>query len=186
MQVHVEDVLSCCGAVGEPEVDALATQLGRAQRGGGTLPDAKELRAVFRIELGQRACVLTGHDEQVPGSQRSDVEERQRPFVLVDDAGLELAGDDPAEDAVRCCHGLDYGRRWRRMISMNPILGFAHHTGTRLAEVGFLLVLFAGVWLAAAQMPVFKFAAARTIVAGLALALAGVLLIVAVHWGHFG
>ncbi len=35
-------------------------------------------------------------------------------------------------------------------------------------------------------MPVFKFAAARTIVAGLALALAGVLLIVAVHWGHFG
>ncbi len=31
------------------------------------------------------------------------------------------------------------------MIGMNPILGFAHHTGTRLAEVGFLLVLFVGV-----------------------------------------
>ena len=69
---------------------------------------------------------------------------------------------------------------------MRLVLGFAHHTGTRLAEVGFLLVLFAGVWLAAAQVPVFKFAAARTIVAGLALAVSGVLLIVAVHWGHFG
>jgi hypothetical protein len=72
------------------------------------------------------------------------------------------------------------------MIGMNPIFGFAHHTGTRLAEVGFLLVLFAGAWLAAAQVPLFKFAAARTVVAGLALALSGVLLIIAVHWGHFG
>jgi hypothetical protein len=27
---------------------------------------------------------------------------------------------------------------------------------------------------------------ARTIVAGIALALAGVLLIIATHWGHFG
>jgi len=69
---------------------------------------------------------------------------------------------------------------------MNLMLGFAHHTGTRLAEVGFLLLLFAGVWLAAAQIPLFKFATARTIVAGLALAISGVLLIIAVHWGHFG
>jgi hypothetical protein len=69
---------------------------------------------------------------------------------------------------------------------MSLILGFAHHTGTRLAEVGFLLLLFAGVWLTAAQIPQFKFAAARTTVAGLALAISGVLLIIATHWGHFG
>ena len=69
---------------------------------------------------------------------------------------------------------------------MSLILGFAHHTGTRLAEVGFLLLLFAGVWLTAAQIPWFKFATARTIVAGLALAISGVLLIIATHWGHFG
>jgi hypothetical protein len=69
---------------------------------------------------------------------------------------------------------------------MGLVLGFAHHTGTRLAEVGFLLVLFAGVWLVAAQMPLFRFPVARTIVAGLALAIGGALLIVAVHWGHFG
>jgi hypothetical protein len=66
-----------------------------------------------------------------------------------------------------------------------PVLALTHHTGIRLAEVGFLLVLFAGVWLAAAQVPRLRFASGRTIVAGVALAAAGVLLIVATHWGHF-
>ena len=66
------------------------------------------------------------------------------------------------------------------------VVALAHHTGRRLAEIGFLLILFAGIWLAAAQIPKFKFAATRTIVAGVALALAGLLLIIATHWGHFG
>ncbi len=72
------------------------------------------------------------------------------------------------------------------MSRVNLVLGFARHTGVRIAEVGFLLLVFAGVWLAAAQIPLFKFARARTIVAALALAISGVLLIVATHWGHFG
>jgi hypothetical protein len=67
-----------------------------------------------------------------------------------------------------------------------PLLAMTQHTGNRIAEVGFLLVLFAGIWLAAAQIPFFRFARARTVVAGVALAIAGALLIVAVHWGHFG
>src|ERR1019366_7561480 len=46
------------------------------------------------------------------------------------------------------------------------------HLGTRLAEIGFLLILFAGVWLAAAQVAQFRFGTARTIVSGVALALA--------------
>ena len=71
------------------------------------------------------------------------------------------------------------------MPRMNS-LALAHHTGTRLAEIGFLLILFAGVWLAAAQVPKFRFGTARTIVSGVALALAGLLLIIATHWGHFG
>ncbi len=67
------------------------------------------------------------------------------------------------------------------------LLAMARRTGLRLAEVGFLLIVFAGVWLAAAQLPMFKsHTGARTIVAGVALALGGVLLIVATHWGHFG
>ena len=59
-------------------------------------------------------------------------------------------------------------------------------TGVLLAEVGFLLMLFAGVWLAAAQIPLFRFAAGRTVVAGVALALGGLLLIIATRWGDFG
>jgi hypothetical protein len=56
----------------------------------------------------------------------------------------------------------------------------------RLAEVGFLLIVIAGVWLAAAQIPQLKLHTARTTVAGLLLATAGLLLIIATHWGHFG
>jgi hypothetical protein len=62
----------------------------------------------------------------------------------------------------------------------------SHQTGIVLAEVGFLLILFAGIWLVAAQIPAFRLATERTIVAGGALAVAGVLLIVATRWGHFG
>lgn len=47
-------------------------------------------------------------------------------------------------------------------------------------------MLFAGVWLAAAQIPQLKLGTVRTIVAGVALAIAGVLLIIATRWGHFG
>jgi hypothetical protein len=66
------------------------------------------------------------------------------------------------------------------------VLSMSAHTGARLAEVGFLLIVFAGIWFAAAQIPQLKFAAGRTVVAGIALALAGVLLIIATHSGHFG
>ena len=66
------------------------------------------------------------------------------------------------------------------------IILMTHHTGRRLAELGFLLVLFAGIWFAAAEMPQVKFAHGRSIVAGIALAVAGLLLIIAVHWGKFG
>lgn len=69
---------------------------------------------------------------------------------------------------------------------MSFVVALAAHTGRVLAEVGFLLVLFAGIWLAAAQIPRLGLATVRTIVAGIALAIAGVLLIIATRWGHFG
>ncbi len=67
------------------------------------------------------------------------------------------------------------------------IAAMTRHTGLRLAEVGFLLILIAGVWLALAQLlnPA-KWGKFRTIVSGVLLAIAGVLLIIATHWGHFG
>jgi hypothetical protein len=73
-----------------------------------------------------------------------------------------------------------------RMAPMDNVVAMGHHTGIRLAEVGFLLIVFAGVWLAAAQIPRLKLGTARTIVGSIALAIGGVLLIIATHWGHFG
>ena len=69
---------------------------------------------------------------------------------------------------------------------MSSVLALSRETSLRLAEVGFLLILFAGIWLVAAELPMFGLRRARTIVAGSALALAGLLLIIAVHWGRFG
>jgi len=69
---------------------------------------------------------------------------------------------------------------------VNLVLVLTHQTGVRLAEIGFLLILIAGVWLVAAQIPAFKFARARTIVAGVLLAISGLLLIIATYGGGFG
>lgn len=70
---------------------------------------------------------------------------------------------------------------------MTLLLAISHPTSVRLAEVGFLLILIAGVWLAAAEtLDPEKWRKFRTIVAGVLLAIAGLLLIVATHWGQFG
>jgi hypothetical protein len=47
-------------------------------------------------------------------------------------------------------------------------------------------MVIAGVWLAASHVPQLKLAGTRTMVAGILLAVAGVLVIIAIHWGHFG
>src|ERR1700736_318200 len=68
------------------------------------------------------------------------------------------------------------------------MLALTHQTGIRLAEVAFLLLVIAGVWLVVGEIETqrLKFHKVRTIVAGGALAVAGVLLVVATHWGRFG
>ena len=62
----------------------------------------------------------------------------------------------------------------------------SHHTGVVIAEVGFLLMLISGIWFVASELSQFKMARTRKIVAGAALAVGGLLLIIAIHWGHFG
>jgi hypothetical protein len=69
---------------------------------------------------------------------------------------------------------------------MNFVLALTLPTGRKLAEVGFLLVLIAGILLAFAQIPLFGLRRVSTTIAGIALAIGGLLLLIATHWGHFG
>jgi hypothetical protein len=68
------------------------------------------------------------------------------------------------------------------------LLTLSQDTTKTLAEVGSLLIVIAGVWFFFAELPIpnMKFARIRRIVAGILLAAAGVLLIIAFHWGQFG
>jgi len=73
------------------------------------------------------------------------------------------------------------------LAPMSLMLAFAKATGVRVAEIGFLLMLIAGVWFAAAEtLNPERWRRTRTIVAGVLLAVSGLLLIIATHWGQFG
>jgi hypothetical protein len=64
------------------------------------------------------------------------------------------------------------------------VLAFSHTTGIRVAEVAFLLLLIAGVWTAIAWLAQGKWERFRMVVAGVLIAVAGLLLIIATHWGN--
>lgn len=71
------------------------------------------------------------------------------------------------------------------VTSVSLILGFAHSTAVTVAEVAFLLFLIAGVWIVVAWLiQGDNWQRFRMIVAGVLIAIAGILLIVATHWGH--
>lgn len=70
--------------------------------------------------------------------------------------------------------------------AMTLVATFSHHTSVRLAEVAFLCLVIAGVWMAVAWTWQSKWLRVRMSVAGALIAAAGVLLIVASHWGRFG
>ena len=54
-----------------------------------------------------------------------------------------------------------------------------------VAEVAFLLLLIAGIWMAVAWLlDQQRWTRFRMIVAGVLIAAAGLLLIIATHWGH--
>ena len=57
-------------------------------------------------------------------------------------------------------------------------------TAVTMAEVAFLLILFSGVWSVASEIPAFGISEERKIVAGAALAVAGLLLIIATYAGR--
>lgn len=87
--------------------------------------------------------------------------------------------------------GMEQGVRLRELagfvenVGVSLLVSLSPHASVRLAEIGFLLMVISGVWLAVAQLRT-AFQTLRMVVAGILLAAAGVLLIVATHWGTFG
>lgn len=71
-------------------------------------------------------------------------------------------------------------------MALTLLLAISRHDGKRLGEVAFLLVIVAGIGLAAAPLRQVRNGRLITQLAGLVLALAGLLLAIASHWGKFG
>lgn len=73
-----------------------------------------------------------------------------------------------------------------RLSMPSSFLTLSRHASVRLAEIAFLLLLIAGIWMVVAELMPRQFHRTRMVVAGAALAASGVLLLVATHWGQFG
>jgi hypothetical protein len=74
---------------------------------------------------------------------------------------------------------------------VKPLLAFSHRASVTVAEVAFLLFMIAGVWISVAWFlwdrpnpGGSKWNKFRMIVAGTLIAVGGLLLLVASHWGH--
>jgi hypothetical protein len=75
--------------------------------------------------------------------------------------------------------------RPRAVAGVSPVLAFSHNASVTVAEVAFLLLLIAGIWLVVAWLlDQQRWTRFRMIVAGVLLATAGLLLIIATHWGQ--
>ncbi len=70
------------------------------------------------------------------------------------------------------------------LVSVQFVLAFSHNTSVTVAEVAFLLLLIAGIWIAFAWLAQGKWERFRMVVAGILMGVAGLLLIIATHWGH--
>lgn len=95
------------------------------------------------------------------------------------------SGDTSASTERRVCAPNETARLFAALPSLT-VFAITHAAGIKVAEAGFLLLVIAGIWFVAAEIPALGLRRVRMIVGGTALAGAGVLLIVATHWGHFG
>jgi hypothetical protein len=66
------------------------------------------------------------------------------------------------------------------------LLAISRQSSIRLAEVAFLCILIAGIWMAVNELEQLRNHRLRMIVSGVLLAAAGLLLVIATHWGQFG
>jgi hypothetical protein len=98
MEVEVEDRLAGALAVVGDEPEVGETAFRRARR--RALGERAQEPRVRRPDVRELLDVPAGDDEDVSRRLRGDVLEREDRLVLIDLLRRDLAGDDPAEDAV--------------------------------------------------------------------------------------
>jgi len=87
-------------AVGEKEVDTLASETRAAQTCGRRLADAEHLSAVFRLEVSEEGSVHSRDDKHVARRNGLNVHQRERTSVFMNDAHLAFSRSELAEKAI--------------------------------------------------------------------------------------
>jgi 5-formyltetrahydrofolate cyclo-ligase len=170
--------LIVCGTVA---VNRKGVRVGK----GGGFSDLEFALLVERGLVGDETTIVTTiHPLQLLDEQLPETAHDFRVDVIVTrDTVLRTRRSRRPPGLLR--HHLDDDKRAAipvlRDWSAMTLLALTKHNGIRIAEVGFALAAIAGA--------VFAFGGGRRsgeLLGGLVLAVAGVLLVVAAHWGHFG
>src|SRR5215204_1534662 len=104
VDVEVEDGLPRRGLGRDEQIDPVGPEV-VAHPGGQPLGGAHHPAQALVGDVVDVAGVLLGNHQCVPAGPRIDVHERQRVLVLVELLRRQLAGSDPAEEAVVVGHG---------------------------------------------------------------------------------
>lgn len=109
VEMEVGDYLTGERAVRLEEVEPLGPQA-LFERPGDPLGRAGHSLELLRWELEEVAIVPLRDDQGMAPTYGVDVEEGDRPLVLVDDMSRSLVADDPAEGAVHHQHQVSQAR----------------------------------------------------------------------------
>lgn len=85
--------------VGQKEIDALARQVARSERGGQGVANPHEFGGDISIDVREVRAVPHRHDEKMTNVDRLNVHERGAIGVAIHEAGRQFACQDSAKDA---------------------------------------------------------------------------------------
>ena len=90
-------------AIGQEKIDALASHAAAANRRGYSLRLLHQPAGRVRIEVGKLCRMSHRNHQHVPWIDRLNIHERGNLVVAKDEGGGQLAGQNPAKNAVLHC-----------------------------------------------------------------------------------
>jgi hypothetical protein len=99
----MKDLLHRGLAISKKKVHAFTGQAARAERRGGGVTDAHQVRGSVAIDVGEVSGMPNRDDEKMTGIHRLDVHERGASIVAIDEASRELSLEDAAKDTLTHC-----------------------------------------------------------------------------------